>query len=246
MGFVVLILPLRILAHTETDYVAVPAGVETTVTLRPTHGCGDSPSVRLATRVPVPDAAGEDVEGWTTASSLDGEGRTLVEWSGGSLPADEAGEFPVTFVVPDAVGTIVVVPFVQVCENGEELAWIDGDPESEYPAPRLLILAAGSELAPTIDDVPADAPGRELLSEIVDVDNTSGTTTTSSTATTMATTTTEVPTTTVTSVPSEATTITAQAVVDHGESNLAPWLAGGLVTVVAFAVVAWIWGRRAA
>ena len=51
------------------------------------------------------------------------------------------------------------------------MAWIDGDPEGETPAPRILVLEAGSPSAATIDDVPADAPGRDQLTAIVDVDN---------------------------------------------------------------------------
>ena len=68
---------------------------------------------------------------------------------------------------PSAVGELLVFPSVQECENGETLSWIDGDPASEYPAPRLLILAPGSEPATSIDQVPADAPGRELLTGII-------------------------------------------------------------------------------
>ena len=98
-------------------------------------------------------------------------GTTVLRWTGGSLPSDEAGEFPATFQVPDTPGVLLTFPSVQRCENGEELAWISGDPESEFPAPRLLILAAGSEPASELDDIPADAPGRNLLTEVVDVDN---------------------------------------------------------------------------
>jgi hypothetical protein len=93
-------------------------------------------------------------------------------WSGGELPADEIGEFPITFTVPDTVGELLVFPAIQDCANGEELAWIDGDPESEYPAPRLLVLDADAEPAESIDDVAEDAPGRDLLTEVIeDVDN---------------------------------------------------------------------------
>lgn len=157
-------------AHTEADLVAVPAGHETTLTFRPTHGCDVSPTVEVAVQVPVPGATGSEVSGWTVEST-DTDSATEIVWSGGSLPADQAGAFPVTFTAPDSVGELILLPAVQVCENGEEMAWIDGDPQSDYPAPRLLILSADSEPADSIDAVPADAPGRDLLTAIVDTDN---------------------------------------------------------------------------
>jgi periplasmic copper chaperone A len=184
-------------AHTESDLVAVAAGDTATVTLKPTHGCGDAATVQVAIRAPVPGATAGEVPGWTASATADGD-RTTLEWTGGVLPSTETGAFPVTFTVPDAVGELLLFPAVQTCEDGAELAWIDGDPTSDYPAPRLLVLAAGSAPAATIDEVPADAPGRDQLTAIVDVDDpdaAQGTTTTepaagSSTSTPAATTTT--------------------------------------------------------
>ena len=87
----------------------------------------------------------------------------MLEWTGNVLPADEEGAFPVEFTAPDTPGVLLTFPAIQVCENGEELAWISGDPADEYPAPRVLVLPAGSEPATTIDDVALDAPGRDQL-----------------------------------------------------------------------------------
>jgi uncharacterized protein YcnI len=170
--------PAPVAAHTETDVVAVPAGAEATVTLRPTHGCDGSPTVEVAIQAPVEGATAGEVSGWTATAEADGRGNTVLEWTGGSLPADATGAFPVAFTVPDTVGELLVFPSVQECEDGETLSWIDGDPAAEYPAPRLLVLAAGSEPAASIDDVPADAPGRDLLVAVVDVDNPAASTTT--------------------------------------------------------------------
>jgi uncharacterized protein YcnI len=159
----------RVSAHTESEYAAVPAGDEITVNFAPTHGCSGSPTTEVSVRVPAPGATAGEVDGFTASAEADGD-RTILRWTGGSLPADEEGEFPITFTVPDTVGELLLFPTVQTCEVGE-IAWIDGDPEGEYPAVRMLVLAAGSEPAHTIDDVPADAPGREQLTQIVDVDN---------------------------------------------------------------------------
>lgn len=159
-------------AHTESDLVAVAAGEEATLTLKPTHGCGGSPTVEVAIQAPVTGAVAAEVDGWTATSTEDPEaGTTILEWKGGSLPADVEGAFPVRFTVPDAVGELLVFPAIQVCESGEELAWVDGDPEGEYPAPRILVLPPGTPSAASIDDVPPDAPGRDQLTALVDVDN---------------------------------------------------------------------------
>ena len=166
-----LLAPTMAAAHTETDLVAVPAGSEATVTLQPTHGCGDSPTVEVAIQAPVSGATGGEVAGWTV-DAVEADGKTEITWSGGSLPADQAGAFPVTFTAPDSPGELLVFPAIQVCENGEELAWINGDPTSDYPAPRVLVLNADGVPASSIDDVPADAPGRDQLTEIIDIDGT--------------------------------------------------------------------------
>jgi uncharacterized protein YcnI len=158
-------------AHTESDLVAVPAGSEAVVTLKPTHGCGGSPTVEVRIRADAPDASAVDVVGWTASAESDGEDRIVAQWVGGVLPSDETGAFPIRFTVPDTPGALLLFPSVQICEDGSELRWIDGDPTAEFPAPRLLVLPEGYEPAATIDDVPADAPGRDQLVAIVDVDN---------------------------------------------------------------------------
>jgi uncharacterized protein YcnI len=163
-GLVVVVAPATVTsAHTETDFVAVPAGSTATVTFEPEHGCGDSPTIDLRVQSPVAGATAVERDGWSASSTPTADGTTVLEWSGGSQPADERGAFEVRFPVPDAVGTLLVFPAVQSCENGEQEAWIETGPDAESPAPQLLVLAAGTTPAATLDDVPADAPGRDLL-----------------------------------------------------------------------------------
>ena len=252
-------------AHTETDVVAVAAGSTATVTLRPTHGCGDSPTILVAVRAPVAGAIAEAVDGWSETSSPDGETRTVLEWSGGLLPTDEAGAFPVEFMVPDAVGELMVFPAVQGCEDGNELAWISGDPAAEYPAPRLLVLAPGSEPAATIDDVPLDAPGRDQLVAIIDVDNPSAPSTIAPTgsvpnpapAVTEPTPTEPVSTDPATSEPAATEPVGSVVATDSTDtidnvgddadadgSSSAPWIIGGILLVAAIAVAAIVAARR--
>jgi uncharacterized protein YcnI len=160
----------RSFAHTDTDVVGVPAGSEATVALRPTHGCGDSPTVTVRIRAPLEGARAVPVDGWQETATSDGAGNTVLEWTGGILPADVTGAFAVSFAAPDDPGRLLVFPAVQRCEDGEELAWINGDPTAQYPAPRVLVLPAGAAAAATIDDVPPDAPGRDQLVTILDLD----------------------------------------------------------------------------
>lgn len=156
-------------AHTEADVVAVPAGSEATITLKPSHGCGTSPTIEVAIQAPVAGAVAEDVDGWTASSEADGD-KTVLEWTGGLLPADEVGEFPVRFTAPATPGELLLFPAIQYCEDGSTLEWLSGDPTSDYPAPRILVLPADHEAVSSIDDVAPDAPGRDKLAEIVDVD----------------------------------------------------------------------------
>ncbi len=158
-------------AHTETDFVAVPAGSTATVTFEPEHGCGDSPTIDMKVQAPVAGATAVELAGWTATSTPDAEGNTVLQWTGGSQPAHESGAFQVQFVVPDAVGTLLSFPAVQTCANGEQEAWIETDPGAESPAPQLLVLAAGSAPAATLDDVPAEAPGRDLLAALTESDD---------------------------------------------------------------------------
>ena len=70
----------------------------------------------------------------------------------------EFDEFGLSFQVPEdaAEGDELLFPTVQVYDDGEERAWVDPDPESESPAPRVTVIAAeeeeAEEPATTTDD----------------------------------------------------------------------------------------------
>lgn len=251
-------------AHTEASAVAVPAGSEATVTFAPEHGCGDSPTVGVSIQAPVPDARAGEVDGWTATATPDSAGNTVLTWSGGSVPAAEAGAFPVELIVPDAVGTLLAFPAVQRCANGAELAWIGTVPGDEFPAPQVLVLAAGSEPAATLDDVPLDAPGRDLLvalSEGAAPDDAPAPATTPPIATTVAPTTAAPTTTAVTattaptpasSAPAStapATTAAAPTTTAGGDgdgSSSAGWIIGIIAAVVVIGATAVVYARRRA
>ncbi len=151
--------------------MAVPAGAEATVTLKPTHGCGGSPTVAVRIRAPFPDAVRRRRRGLDGVGDAGRAGNTVLEWTGGLLPADEDGRVPGGVRGPRRAGHAADVPGHPGLRRRAELAWISGDPDDEFPAPRVLVLPAGSPAAATIDDVPLDAPGRDQLVAIVDVDN---------------------------------------------------------------------------
>ena len=136
------------------------AGAEATVTLQPTHGCGGVADGRRADPAPDPAPWPSSVDGWTAAATPDGAGNTVLEWSGGELPADEDGAFPVRFTAPDAAGHAADVPG-HPGRAPTASSW-HGSAAIRTPSsrrPRVLVLAAGSPPAATIDDVPLDAPG---------------------------------------------------------------------------------------
>jgi len=255
-------------AHTEASAVAVPAGSAATVTFRPAHGCGESPTVGVRIQAPVADATAGAVDGWTATATPDGAGNTVLEWTGGVLPTETAGAFPLELTVPDAVGTLLAFPAVQRCASGEELAWIGTAPGDEYPAPQVLVLPAGSEPAATLDDVPADAPGRELLVALAegaapDDDPTpappTAPTTTAAAATTAppataaptvaATTTTDATAPPTTPAPTVATTVAVPPTTEGGDGGSnAGWVLAVVVAVVvvgAVGVTVYVRRRRA-
>lgn len=235
------LLPVGASAHADADVVAVAAGEEATINFRPNHGCGESPTTEVAVRVPVAGATGGDVEGWTWTAEEDGAGNTVVEWTGGSLPTDVTGAFPVTFQAPDKVGELMLFPAVQTCENGEDWSWLNGDPESDNPVPRLLILAPGSPEAVSIDEVPQDAPGRELLTAVVDTTPT--TTTTAPPASTSTTSADKTTTTDATPATTAPDAVAAEGGDSGGSSAIALILVGG-VAVVMLGGGLYLWRRE--
>ncbi len=275
VGLVAVIAPVAVAsAHTETDFVAVPAGSTAIVTFEPEHGCGDSPTIDMRVQSPVAGATAVERNGWTASSTPNADGTTVLEWTGGSQPADEAGAFQVRFPVPDAVGSVLVFPAVQGCENGEQEAWIETGPDAESPAPQLLVLPAGSAPAATLDDVPADAPGRDLLAAALsgeaDDDDAGGaapattttvpattapattaaptTTSTAAATTTIAAATTTAGATTTTSGPSTTAAVTTTTTSSGGGGSSTGWIIAAVIAavVVIGAVVAVVLRRRRA
>lgn len=147
-------------AHIDPDPVEAQAGSEVSVGFTVEHGCEDSPTIRLAMRLPdgVTGAVAEPPPGWS--GSVDAN---VVTFDGGVLPGDAKLTFRVRMVLPATPDVSVFFPFVQYCEVGE-IRWIDvpsdgSGAELDEPAPAMRLFgpvvtttttsAAVSTVAPT-------------------------------------------------------------------------------------------------
>lgn len=127
-------------AHIHTSPEEVKAGTSNAVGFVIEHGCDGSPTTKVELQLPdgVTAISAEDQAGFTAA--VDGQ---VVSFSGGSLPDGTEQAFTTTFTAPAEAGTIDI-PLIQTCEEGSN-EWIEpeveGQPEPEYPAPQLVIVA---------------------------------------------------------------------------------------------------------
>ena len=66
-----------------------------------------------------------------------------------AIPADGFDEFGISFQVPEdaAPGDEILFPAVQTYSSGEEVGWIDPDPEADTPAPRIVVVEPEEEEA---------------------------------------------------------------------------------------------------
>ena len=62
-------------------------------------------------------------------------------FSGGKLAPGQFQDFPLSVQIPGKAGEELTFKAVQTYDNGEVVRWI-GAPESEHPAPQVLVTAA--------------------------------------------------------------------------------------------------------
>ena len=69
-----------------------------------------------------------------------------------AIATDGFEEFGMSFQIPEdtQTGDEILFPAVQVYSSGEEVGWVDPDPEADLPAPRVVVVAPeeGAEPAP--------------------------------------------------------------------------------------------------
>ncbi|MEX2269010.1 MAG: DUF1775 domain-containing protein [Acidimicrobiia bacterium] len=126
-------------AHVEPDPNRVEPGDAVTVAFLVTHGCDESPTVKLTFKIPKggTDVAPEDKDGWEAAK----KGKTVV-FEGGPLDTDTEDSFAIGFTAPNKK-TLLVWKVVQKCEDGV-IRWID--------------TSEGAEESPPVVGVGKDAP----------------------------------------------------------------------------------------
>ena len=98
-----------------------------------------APDVRA--RGPATEALAEPVEELT-------ERIVSVTWTcDPAIPADGFDEFGISLRVPEDAepGDEILFPAIQTYSSGEEVGWIDPDPEGDLPAPRLVVVGARGE-----------------------------------------------------------------------------------------------------
>jgi periplasmic copper chaperone A len=66
-----------------------------------------------------------------------------------AIPADGFDEFGISLRVPEDAepGEEILFPALQTYSSGEEVGWVDPDPEGELPAPRIVVVAPEEEEA---------------------------------------------------------------------------------------------------
>jgi len=145
---IVLVAALPAAAHTTATATAGPNGT-TVVTWSFSHGCDGRPTIGLRVRIPTGASAvtATDPAGWTSTVST-----TAVEWTGPGIPDGTTARFTASMVLTERAGTSVVMPAVQQCTDGAELAWISdtGDAsESSRPAPAIVVPVNDTTPPPT-------------------------------------------------------------------------------------------------
>ncbi|HXV96318.1 MAG TPA: YcnI family protein [Gaiellaceae bacterium] len=92
-----------------------------------------------------------------------------------AIPADGFDEFGISLRVPEdvAAGDEILFPTVQVYESGEEVGWVDPDPEGDSPAPRIVVAAPEeeAEAPPTTTEAADEAAAIPAVSSDDDDDS---------------------------------------------------------------------------
>jgi uncharacterized protein YcnI len=146
-------------AHVTLETQQAPPNSTTRATFRVGHGCDGAPTIRFTVRLPdgVSNAQPMPKPGWTlrTVPRADappptghGAAPQLAEitWEGGSLDSAHYDEFVVRLRLPDTPGTLLYIPVVQDCPDGQQAAWSEipepGRRITDYrmPAPAIRLL----------------------------------------------------------------------------------------------------------
>ena len=167
-------------AHVTIEASTTVAGAFTVLTVSVPHGCDGSPTTEVAIQIPegINDVTPTRNPLWQADKEVeqldppvtDGDGNevtervaTVVYTAQTPLPDGYRDTFELSLQLPEEVGTTLVFPTIQTCEDGEA-AWIEvpaggqSEDDLELPAPSVTVTAAQSSDPVTgLDDPPRPA-----------------------------------------------------------------------------------------
>lgn len=161
---VVLSLAAPASAHVGIDPSTTAAGAYTVLTVAVPHGCEESPTTKIAIKIPEPILAVTPTRNpfWDVEATIaklakptkDAHGNAVtervetVEYTATTpLPADQRDAFELSLQLPETPGKTLTFPVIQTCEEGET-AWVEvpsdgGNADDlEHPAPTVTITDA--------------------------------------------------------------------------------------------------------
>jgi uncharacterized protein YcnI len=149
-----LLAPAAAGAHVTVQPNEAPEGAYTVLDVRVPNVTEDATTTKVAVQFPegFGDVSYQAVPGWhvevidqklkVPIQTDDGpvtEGVKEVIFSGGKLAPGQFQDFPLSVQIPGKAGEELTFKAVQTYDNGEAVRWI-GAPESEHPAPQVLVL----------------------------------------------------------------------------------------------------------
>jgi periplasmic copper chaperone A len=176
-----LLAPAAAEAHVTLQPNEAPEGAYTVLDVRVPNESDTENTTKVAVQFPegFGDVSYQAVPGWNVevihqklkkpTQTDDGpvtEGVKEVIFSGGKLPPGRFQDFPLSVQIPGKAGEELTFKAVQTYEK-EVVRWI-GAPESEHPAPRVLVLPPKeSEEASTVNDksLPLTSAGSDQSSD---------------------------------------------------------------------------------
>jgi periplasmic copper chaperone A len=149
-----LLAPAAAGAHVTVQPNEAPEGAYTVLDVRMPNESEGATTTKVAVQFPegFGDVSYQAVPGWNVEvidqklkvpiQTDDGpvtEGVKEVIFSGGKLAPGQFQDFPLSVQIPGKAGEELTFKAVQTYDNGEVVRWI-GAPESEHPAPQVLVL----------------------------------------------------------------------------------------------------------
>lgn len=154
-----LLLPAAAQAHVTVQPSEAPAGGFTVLDVRVPNERDNANTTKVDVQFPpgFAEVSYQAVPGWSAkvikeklakpVQTDDGpvtEGVSEIIWSGGAIAPGQFQDFPLSVEIPDEAGKALTFKALQTYDNGEVVRWI-GPPESEEPAPQVMVTAAEEE-----------------------------------------------------------------------------------------------------